>query len=88
LKEAYLIIIDEASALTKFMLDAIDYLLKDIMYSKKTFGGKIILLGGDFRQCLPVIRHGRKLDILESTIKYSDNWKYFHTYLLTKNKRS
>ncbi|CAC5395794.1 unnamed protein product [Mytilus coruscus] len=41
----------------------------DIMECNDPFGGKIVMLGGDFRQVLPVIRHGRQADIVESNLK-------------------
>ncbi|KAK9831351.1 hypothetical protein WJX81_004658 [Elliptochloris bilobata] len=33
-------------------------LLKDLMHSATPFGGKVVLLGGDFRQVLPVVPKG------------------------------
>uniref|UniRef100_A0A0D3CY09 ATP-dependent DNA helicase n=1 Tax=Brassica oleracea var. oleracea TaxID=109376 RepID=A0A0D3CY09_BRAOL len=56
-----LIIWDEAPMTHKHAFEALDKSLKDIMYIKnppakdQTFGGKTVLLGGDFRQILPVI---------------------------------
>jgi hypothetical protein len=43
------------------MLDAIDMLLRDIFKSFKPFGKKFVLLGSDFRECLPVIRRAVRL---------------------------
>lgn len=34
----------------------------DIMKNENPIGGKIAVLGGDFRQVLPVIRHGSQAD--------------------------
>ena len=52
--QADLIIIDEASSMQKDALRCIDKLLRDLMETEELFGGKVILLGGDFRQTLPV----------------------------------
>ena len=42
--------------LDKYMLEALDRSLRDLMGNDDTaFGGKIIILAGDFRQCLPVV---------------------------------
>lgn len=42
----------------KYVLECVNRTLFDIMDCEDPFGGKVILLGGDFRQVLPVIRHG------------------------------
>ncbi|CAG8773651.1 11599_t:CDS:2, partial [Acaulospora morrowiae] len=39
-------------------LNVIEAGLRDIMQNSVPFGGKIIILGGDFQQVLPIIRHG------------------------------
>jgi hypothetical protein len=39
-----------------YALNAVDKLFKDLMSNELPFGGKVMLLGGDFRQCLPVGR--------------------------------
>ncbi|XP_065321043.1 uncharacterized protein LOC135928506 [Gordionus sp. m RMFG-2023] len=69
IKRSKLIIIDEATMMTKYALRCIDRLLKDIMQTQFPFGGKVILLGGDFRQTLPVIPNSSKADIIESCLK-------------------
>lgn len=49
------------------------------------FGGKSILLGGDFRQTLPVIPKSSKSTILASSLPRSYLWKYFKLYKLNEN---
>ncbi|CAI9296199.1 unnamed protein product [Lactuca saligna] len=39
-------------------LEALDDLLQDLMDSTEIFGGKVVVLSGDFRQTLPVVRNG------------------------------
>ena len=51
-------IIDEGSSISKFALNAIDEVLRRLMKKNEIFGGKIILLGGDFRQTANVIMRG------------------------------
>jgi nucleoside-triphosphatase THEP1 len=50
-----LIIIDEVSAMGKDTLDCIDRILRKLMDNDKLFGGKVMVLCGDFRQTMPVI---------------------------------
>ena len=50
-------IIDECSQVDKFMLKGIDRSLRDLTGNRHLkFGGKCIILSGDFRQCLPVVK--------------------------------
>uniref|UniRef100_A0A0L8HYI2 ATP-dependent DNA helicase n=1 Tax=Octopus bimaculoides TaxID=37653 RepID=A0A0L8HYI2_OCTBM len=46
------------------------------MMSPKSFGGKVLLLGGDFRQTAPIIPGGSNAAVIESSIKQSPLW-YF-----------
>ncbi|XP_058779846.1 uncharacterized protein LOC131653615 [Vicia villosa] len=75
LKVSKLIIWDEAPMCHKFCFEALDKTLRDIMggsrSSDKIFGGKVIVIGGDFRQILPVIPRGSRSDIIHATINSS-----------------
>ncbi|XP_057444316.1 uncharacterized protein LOC130736507 [Lotus japonicus] len=53
----------------------------------KPFGGKVVVLGGDFRQILPVIPKGGRQDIVFATINSSDLWKHCKVLKLTRNMR-
>ena len=55
IRRAKLIIWDEAPMATRWAIETINRTLKDIMDSPLLFGGKVIILGGDFRQVLPVV---------------------------------
>jgi len=52
-----LIIWDEAPMLNRSAFEAIDHRLKDRCDNQNAFGGKLVLLRGDFRQILPIITH-------------------------------
>ncbi|XP_065318549.1 ATP-dependent DNA helicase PIF1-like [Gordionus sp. m RMFG-2023] len=88
LKLAHLTIIDDTSMMTKHALRCIDALLREIMQINTPFGGKVILLGGNFWQTLPVIPRASKTHIIESCIKSSNLWHVFHQIQLTHNMRS
>ncbi|GBL82846.1 hypothetical protein AVEN_6545-1 [Araneus ventricosus] len=87
LRQAVLIIIDEITMLTKDGLRCIDSLLRDLMNKVKPFGGKVIIIGGDFRQTLPVVRRVTRADVIESWIKSSPLWSKFTHLSLTTNIR-
>ena len=43
-------ILDEAPMAPRYALEIMDRTLKDLMCNDLLFGGKIVILGGDFRQ--------------------------------------
>lgn len=89
LKAADLIIVDEATLISSAVLDTIDLTLRDVMLDNSTpFGGKTILLSGDFRQCLPIINKGDRSRIVSNTIKCSKHWPLFKIETLSHNMRA
>ena len=87
LREVDPIIWDEASMIPRKALDIVDKTLRDVCNTNLAFGGKLIILG-DFRQILPVIKDGCRSTIVQETIKYSDIWPLFDIKNLNKNIRS
>ncbi|XP_074360117.1 uncharacterized protein LOC141700197 [Apium graveolens] len=51
------------------------------------FGGITVVLGGDFRQILPVITYGDCADIVAACITRSRLWSICQVFLLTENMR-
>jgi ATP-dependent DNA helicase PIF1 len=51
------------------------------------FGGKKFLIGGDFRQILPVVLRGHRADIINASIKSSHLWNHVRTFKLVNNIR-
>ena len=47
-------------------IEVLDHLLDDLMDSKDIFGGKVVVLGGDFRQTLPFVQKGTKNKMIDS----------------------
>ena len=62
IREAEIFIWDEAPMAPSYALKAVDILLRDIMNVDVPFGGKVMVLGGDFRQVLPVVRFATNLN--------------------------
>ena len=67
---------------------AVDRLLKDLTKSSELFGGKIILLGGDFRQVLPVILRGSRSMTVASCLKRHHIWSELNVMKLIRNMRA
>lgn len=91
--QADLIIWDEAPMTKRLAFEALDRTLQDIIgynrpeKAKQPFGGKTILLGGDFRQILPVISRGQRNDIVHSCINKSYLWDYCKIFMLSTSMR-
>jgi len=91
--KAKLIIWDEAPMMHKYCFEALDKTLRDIISYKDAskaelpFGGKTVVLGGDFRQILPVIPKGTRQDIVNATVNSSYLWPQCQLLTLTKNMR-
>ncbi|XP_043481254.1 ATP-dependent DNA helicase PIF1-like [Leptopilina heterotoma] len=71
----------------KYALEAMELMLRDMTKCKKPFGGKVILLSGDFRQTLPIVPHGNRTHIVEVCVKNSRLWNHFQTKSLHSNVR-
>ncbi|KAL7111175.1 hypothetical protein ACP275_05G071400 [Erythranthe tilingii] len=61
---AKLIIWDEAPMMHRYCFEALDKTMKSILQVDKPFGGKVVVLGGDFRQILPVVLKASRQDIV------------------------
>ncbi|KAI3934424.1 hypothetical protein MKW98_002931, partial [Papaver atlanticum] len=86
-----LIIWDEAPMIHRNALEEVQRALADLMMEtnkgKLLFGKKTLVLGGDFRQILPVIEEGTREDIVNASISKSILWKHFIVFELTENMR-
>ncbi|PWA83023.1 hypothetical protein CTI12_AA173420 [Artemisia annua] len=88
LAETHLIIWDEAPMNDRRCFEALDITLRDILDSPDVlFGGKTIVLGGDFRQTLLVKKGALKMEIIASSIARSHLWPHFRLMTLKENMR-
>ena len=88
IRHAKMLIFDEATMAPHNAIACINRLLQQIMRNNNPFGGKIIILGGDFRQTLPVVPHGSRSAITKASIKFNNLWNYFNILKLTSHVRS
>lgn len=88
LRATSLIIWDEASMAKKEDIEALDDMLRDITDVDYIFGGKVVVLGGDFRQVLPVIPKGSKEDCINASLVRSTIWPMLKKFKLKENMRA
>ncbi|XP_027941254.1 uncharacterized protein LOC114195057 [Vigna unguiculata] len=88
IKTTKAIIWDEAPMINRYVLEALNQTLKDILDSDAPFGGKVIILGGDFRQVLPVVQKGTKAQMIFACIINSHLWSNTKILHLQQNMRS
>ena len=78
---------DKITMTSRYAFEAVERMFKDICNNDIHFGGKVIIVSGDFRQTLPVLRHGNRVQIVENCMKNSHLWKYFKCMTSKDNKR-
>ena len=86
---ARLIIIDEGTMMHAGAYEALHCMLCDIMDVGRDvpFGGKVVVVGGDFRQTLPVVPRGSQADTVAACLKSWPMWSRFTTLRLDSNIR-
>ena len=93
IESASLIIWDEALMTHRHAFEALDRTFRDILSHRTegaanlVFGGKIVVLGGDLRQILPVVPGGDRPQIVNAAIVNSSLWKHVKILSLTTNMR-
>lgn len=93
LKDTSLIIWDEALMTNRRCFECLDRTLRDLLLfddpllADVPFGGKIVVLGGDLRQILPVIEGGSRPEIVDAAVTNSPLWKSISVLRLSINMR-
>jgi len=86
IRQTSLIIWDEAPMSHRWVIETVDHTLSDICDKKNMpFGGKLIVFGGNFRQILPVLTKGSRVDIVASSLSRSHIWPDCHVIHLKIN---
>ncbi|KAG5550191.1 hypothetical protein RHGRI_015221 [Rhododendron griersonianum] len=86
-RKTRLIIWDEVPMQHRYCVEAVDRTLQDICDNNKPFGGITVVLGGDFRQILPVIPKGVREQIVGASLRRSLLWNGMHILTLSLNMR-
>ncbi|KAI2502245.1 helicase [Fragilaria crotonensis] len=76
MKVAKILIIDEITMLKGVGLDVLSQSLCDLLERNDApFGGLVVVMGGDFRQVLPILRHAGRATTVHSTVLQSKVWQ-------------
>ena len=88
LRHCDLLIWDEAAMANRHTVEAVDKLLRTVMDNDtEPMGGKRVVLGGDFRQVLPVVPRAGRAGITSKSLKRSPLWQNITRLRLTINER-
>ncbi|XP_005110755.1 ATP-dependent DNA helicase pif1-like [Aplysia californica] len=87
LRQTERLIIDEVSMGHKHIFEAIDRTLQDMCENTSLFDGLNVLMPGDWRQVLPVVRHGSRSQIVNARLKSSYLWEHVNVLRLTRSMR-
>ncbi|XP_078443457.1 uncharacterized protein LOC144712871 isoform X2 [Wolffia australiana] len=93
IQAASIIIVDEASMMHCHVFETLDRSIRDVMKTTNPylenvpFGGKVVVMGGDFRQMLPVIQKGSRAMIINSALNRSEIWRHCSIFRLKTNVR-
>lgn len=87
-RETTTIIWDEEPMTNRYALKALYRSLKDILVCDAPFGGKVMVLRGDFSQILPIVQKGTKAQMIFACIVKSPLWTITKVLHLQQNMRS
>lgn len=84
-----LIIIDEVSMLRADVLELIDSILQYVMMNEEPFGGKQVILSGDFMQLPPIVKPEERANLPRPWCFQSETWQNLNLEIiyLTEIKR-
>ncbi|CAF1354897.1 unnamed protein product [Rotaria sordida] len=88
IRKTQVFIWNEAPMAPSYALNAADIFPRDIMNIDAHFGGKIMILGGDFRQALLVIRFENRSELIAASLKSPNLWSYFKVMQRHQNMRT
>ncbi|KAI5422227.1 hypothetical protein KIW84_045623 [Lathyrus oleraceus] len=88
IRVAAAIIWGESPITNENCLEALEWSLQDICSNNAPFGRKVLIMGGDFRQVLPVVRKGTKAQMISACIIQSHLWNHTKILRLRQNMRS
>ena len=87
IRQAELIVWDEALMMARHVHEAMHCTLRNIMKIDAPFGGKLMVLGGNFRLVLPVIPRAGPAEVVAACINRASFWPLVRVLRLRQNMR-
>ena len=81
------IIWDEGPMHHRHVYECLSRSLIDIRRDERPFGGLTMIMGGDFRQTLPIVVRGTRAQVVSACMKRSPLWANVKVYRLEENMR-
>ena len=69
----------------RYFVETVDRTLQDICANQNPFGGITVVLGGDFRQILPIMSKGVREQFVGASLRRSVLWRNIHVLTLELN---
>ena len=88
-REYHVVIIDEISMVNRHIFDAIDKFFREVCDKPDVpFGGKIVIVGGDYRQTLPIVADAQTNEqVVRICANQTNVWDHFRRLELSANMR-
>ena len=87
IEDLNVIVWDEATMIHRDIFESLDLTLRELRNDPRPFGGVSVLLAGDFRQTMPVVKGATRSVITTTSILHSPVFQHFKQALLGVNVR-
>lgn len=89
LRKTSVILWDQAAACGKQNFERIDDFFRELTSTKLPFGGKVVVIAGDFYECLPILNGFKRNEIANECLKFSERlWPQLQKFTLDRGYRS
>ena len=87
IQQAVLLVIDEYTMGNKKVFETVSRSLCELLSNDLPFGGKTVVLSGDWKQILPVVQNAQRADVVAASLKSSYLWDSVKLLHLSENMR-
>lgn len=87
IQNASIILWDQATFCNKSIFEAVDRFLQIMMNTKQIFGGKVVVLCGDFNECPPIAKKTKFKSAKSKSLLFSELFKQMQKFTLHENVR-